>query len=96
MAHAGCRRLLGTVHIAEEREGRRQAAGGRHLPGAADGRRTQSPASGQSPDAERYVEFVKGGKVVGREVVTIVSAAEIRHDRQGHAAARERRRASRR
>jgi hypothetical protein len=35
------------------------------------------PAAGQSPDAERYVEFVKGGKVVGREVATLVASAEV-------------------
>jgi hypothetical protein len=35
------------------------------------------PAAGQSPDAERYVEFVRGGKVVGREVATLVTAADV-------------------
>jgi hypothetical protein len=35
------------------------------------------PAAGQSPDAERYVEFVRGGKVVGREVATLVAGAEV-------------------
>ena len=35
------------------------------------------PAAGQSPDAERYVEFVRGGKVVGREVATVVAGAEV-------------------
>ena len=35
------------------------------------------PAAGQSPDAERYVEFVRGGKVAGREVATLVSAADV-------------------
>jgi hypothetical protein len=35
------------------------------------------PAAGQSPDAERYVEFVRSGKVVGREVATLVAAAEV-------------------
>ena len=35
------------------------------------------PGAGQSPDAERYVEFVRAGKVVGREVASIVSAADI-------------------
>lgn len=35
------------------------------------------PGVGQSPDAERYVEFLRGGKVVGREVATIVSAADV-------------------
>ena len=35
------------------------------------------PGVGQSPEGERYVEFVKGGKVVGREVATVVSNADI-------------------
>jgi len=34
-------------------------------------------AKGQTAPAERWVEFVRGGKVVGREVVSIVSQAEI-------------------
>jgi hypothetical protein len=35
------------------------------------------PAAGQSPNAERYVEFLRGGQVVGREVATIVPNADI-------------------
>lgn len=35
------------------------------------------PGVGQSAEAERYVEFVRGGKVVGREVATVVSTADI-------------------
>ena len=35
------------------------------------------PAVGQAQGAERYVEFVKGGKVAGREVATVVSAEDI-------------------
>jgi hypothetical protein len=35
------------------------------------------PAAGQSPDAERYVEFLRGGQVVGREVATVVSNADM-------------------
>jgi hypothetical protein len=35
------------------------------------------PAKGQTATLERWAEFVKGGKVVGREVVTIVPQAEI-------------------
>src|SRR5262245_13845593 len=35
------------------------------------------PGVGQSPDGERYVEFLKAGKVVGREVATVVSNADI-------------------
>jgi hypothetical protein len=39
---------------------------------------TASPdAKGQSPSLERWAEFVKGGKVVGREVVTVIPQAEI-------------------
>jgi hypothetical protein len=36
------------------------------------------PGAGQSPDAERYVEFVRGGKVVGREVATVVADADVK------------------
>ena len=35
------------------------------------------PGAGQTPDAERYVEFVRGGKVIAREVATVIPAAEI-------------------
>jgi hypothetical protein len=36
------------------------------------------PGVGQSPDAERYVEFVRAGKVVAREVATVVSDADVK------------------
>jgi len=35
------------------------------------------PGAGQSPDAERYVEFLRGGKVVAREVATVIPASDI-------------------
>jgi len=35
------------------------------------------PVVGQSPDSERYVEFVRAGKVVGREVATVISSADM-------------------
>jgi hypothetical protein len=35
------------------------------------------PGVGQEQGAERYVEFVKGGKVAGREVATVISAQDI-------------------
>ena len=39
---------------------------------------TASPdARGQTPALERWAEFVKGGQVVGREVVTIIPQSEI-------------------
>jgi hypothetical protein len=36
-----------------------------------------TPAVGQSPGAERWVEFLQGGKVVGREVATVIAAADM-------------------
>ncbi len=36
------------------------------------------PAVGQTPESERYVEFLKGGKVVAREVATVVSDADVK------------------
>jgi hypothetical protein len=38
---------------------------------------TPKPGLGQSPDGERYIEFMRGGKVVAREVATVVPASEI-------------------
>jgi hypothetical protein len=35
------------------------------------------PAIGESPDSEKYVEFVRGGKVVARELATVVSNADV-------------------
>ena len=35
------------------------------------------PGVGQSPEGERYVEFVQNGKVVAREVATVVSNADM-------------------
>jgi hypothetical protein len=64
--------VLGTVHIPK-----RVKANGEPLPpGTYQVRLTPDPATppakGQTPSLERWAEFVKGGKVVGREVVTIV------------------------
>jgi hypothetical protein len=35
------------------------------------------PGVGQAPDAETWVEFMKGGKVVGKEVATVISADDM-------------------
>jgi hypothetical protein len=35
------------------------------------------PAVGQSTGAEQWVEFVKGGKVVGKEVASVIPDADI-------------------
>jgi len=34
-------------------------------------------AKGETPSSERWVEFLKGGKVAGREVVSIIPQSEI-------------------
>lgn len=39
---------------------------------------TPSAVVGQSPDATRWVEFVKAGKVVGREIATVIPADDMR------------------
>lgn len=36
------------------------------------------PVVGQSPEGARYVEFVRGGKVVAREVATVVSDTDVK------------------
>jgi hypothetical protein len=67
---------LGTVHLAKK-----VMANGQPLaPGTYQVRLTSdsvSPAVGESPNSERWVEFVQGGKVAGREVATIVTAEDI-------------------
>src|SRR6187549_416292 len=37
-----------------------------------------SPVVGQTPAESQWVEFVRGGKVVGKEVATILSGPEAR------------------
>jgi hypothetical protein len=36
-----------------------------------------TPAIGQSPEGAQYVEFLRAGQVVGREVATVLSAADV-------------------
>ena len=68
---------LGSVHIPKgvKADGKPLAAGTyqvRLTP------QTATPdAKGQTASLERWVEFVKGGKVAGREVVTIIPQSEI-------------------
>ncbi len=70
---------LGSVHLPKAVK-----ADGKPLPaGTYQVRLTAQSASpdakGQTAGAERWVEFVKGGKVAGREVVTIVSKDEVKN-----------------
>ena len=46
------------------------------------------PVVGQSPEGARYVEFVRGGKVVAREVATVVSDADVKTIAKGPQPAR--------
>ena len=63
-----------TLKTAVMADGQRLAAGTYQVRLTGD---SPKPGVGQSPESERYVEFVSGGKVVGREVATIVPQAEI-------------------
>jgi hypothetical protein len=78
---------LGTVTL-----GKKVMADGKPLPAGTYQVRLTSdapkPGVGQAPDAEKYVEFVKGGKVVGREVATVVSAEDIAKIAKGKKPAR--------
>jgi hypothetical protein len=73
---------LGTVHLAKKlmADGKPLAAGTYMVRLTTD---EPKPAVGQAAGAERYVEFVKGGKVEGREVATIISADDIKKIAKG-------------
>ena len=77
-AQAGTSVNLGAVRIPRAVKGDGQA-----LPaGTYQVRVTETPASppaaGQTPQYERWAEFMRSGKVVAREVVTIVPASDIK------------------
>jgi hypothetical protein len=68
--------LLGTVHLPRE-----VLADGKPLPaGTYQVRLTNEepkPAVGEDPSSEKYVEFMRAGKVAGREVATVIGPADI-------------------
>lgn len=68
---------LGSVNVSRRvlANGQPLAAGTYTLRVAAD---PISPVLGQTPAESRWVEFVRGGKVVGREVATVVTGAEAK------------------
>ena len=74
--HAQESGVLGTVNLP-----RSVRVDGKSLPAGAYQIRLTADAPpavvGQSPDGARYVEFVKAGKVVAREVATVVSNKDI-------------------
>jgi len=68
---------LGTVRLAKgvKADGKALEAGTYQVKLTAQ---TATPeAKGETPASERWVEFSKGGKVAGREVVTIIPQSEI-------------------
>jgi hypothetical protein len=67
---------LGTIHLGKKvmADGKPLAAGTYQVRLTSD---EPKPGVGQSPDAEKWVEFVKAGKVAGREVATVISSADI-------------------
>ncbi len=67
---------LGTVHLAKKvmADGKPLAAGTYQVRLTND---EPKPAVGQEQGSERYVEFMRGGKVAGREVATVISAQDI-------------------
>jgi hypothetical protein len=77
-AQAGAAVNLGAVRIPRDVKGDGQA-----LPaGTYQVRVTETPANppaaGQTPQYERWAEFMRNGKVVAREVVTVVPAGDIK------------------
>lgn len=75
--------VLGTVSIP-----RAVTADGKPLPAGTYTLRltaetASSPAPGTEPSLTRWAEFVRGGKVVGRELVSIVPADEVKDTMPG-------------
>src|SRR6476646_4642978 len=75
-AQSGAGTMLGTVHLTHTvlADGKPLAAGTYQVRLTTD---EPKPGVGQDPTAEKYVEFVKGGKVAGREVASVIGAEDI-------------------
>jgi hypothetical protein len=67
---------LATVNLPQAvmADGQRLAAGSYQVRLTTD---RPAPVAGQSPESAQYVEFVSGGKVVGRAAATVIPQAEI-------------------
>ena len=73
----------GDMALGNVRLPRAVSADGKPLPAGTyqvrlTGQASQPAAVGASQDLERWVEFVRSGKVAGREVVSIVPQAEVK------------------
>jgi hypothetical protein len=82
----GSNTSLGTVHLSKKvmADGKPLAAGTYQVRLTSD---TPKPGVGQAPDAEKYVEFVRAGKVVAREVATVITKEDIGKVAKGKAPA---------
>jgi hypothetical protein len=69
---------LGTISLPRSvmADGKTLAAGSYQV--RLTGQSAQPTVAGQRDDLNRWVEFVRGGEVRGREVVTIIPAAEMK------------------
>ena len=82
---------VGTTSLGTVRLTRTVKANGETLPAGSyqlrlTGEEPPAPTGATKP-YERWVEFVRGGKVVGREVVSVVPASEIKNVSKGGAPA---------
>lgn len=77
MAQPASSAVLGTVRLSQavSADGKSLSAGTYQVRLTTTG---LSPVVGQTPAQSRWVEFVKGGTVAGREVATVVSADDMR------------------
>ena len=87
-AQSGAGTMLGTVHLTHTvlADGKPLAAGTYQVRLTTD---EPKPGVGQDPTAEKYVEFLKGGKVAGREVASVIGPEDIGQDRERQEAPRQ-------
>lgn len=89
-AHVSAQSMSGNMTLATVHIAKKVMAGGNALdPGTYQLRLTNDhpePAAGESPDSEVFVEFVRAGKVVAREVASVVSKDDIKAVGKGEAA----------
>jgi hypothetical protein len=73
---------LGSVRLSRAvmADGKSLAAGTYSLRVASD---AVSPVTGQGPESEKWVEFVQGGQVKGRELASVVASADIKAVAEG-------------
>lgn len=73
---------LGTVRLprAVMADGKALPAGSYSLRVVAD---AVTPVKGQGPESEKWVEFLQGGQVKGRELASVVTAAEVKEVSDG-------------